>query len=499
MLTRRQAIQLGGALAATTVLPGCEGETPVSTGPYIADIDTLRRHDTPDWFRDAKFGIFIHWGLYSIPAYAPHRSQVPPGTTPGSRDQFKYNAYAEWYQNSLAFEDSPTATYHREHYGDRPYTAFADDFNAVLQEWDPEEWARSIAQSGARYLVLVTKHHDGFTLWPSAVKNPHLDNWCTRRDVVGELAEAVRGQGMKFGVYYSGGIDWSFKHRRVESFAGVMLTMPGLGSGYLDYANAHYRELIERYRPDYLWNDISYPSERAALDIAALYYNTVEEGLINDRWIAWRSLLRPTAWRRPEGITGLLPPEPPVWDVRTPEYTLFDRVLPIDWETTRGIGHSFGYNREETEADLLQTDEIVRMLTQASCRNGNVLLNLGPRGDGTLDPAQLQRVNAVGQWLAANGDSLQDTRPLPLAQAELGGVGIGATRTDDAAFLHLFGTPEDGRYRIPLTGLPAVQSATVRGGEEASLRIESNTLVLDKIRWPQGPTQVIELALAEHT
>ncbi|GAB5451551.1 MAG: alpha-L-fucosidase [Halioglobus sp.] len=499
MLTRRQTIKTSTALAAATLLPACgESEQTMSeTGQYLPTIDSLRRHDTPLWFRNARFGVFIHWGLYSIPAYAPHRSAVPADIKPGSYDQFKHNAYAEWYMNSLLFEDGPTAAYHREHYGTRTYSDFAQPFNEMLEQWDPEAWARDIAASGARYLVLVTKHHDGFTLWPSSVKHPHRENWSTRRDVVGELGEAVRAQGMKFGVYYSGGIDWSFKHRRIESFAGLMLTVPRSGSGYLDYANAHYRELIERYRPDYLWNDICYPSESAALQVAADYYNSVDDGLINDRWIALRGLLRPSAWRRPAGIDGLLPPQPPVWDVRTPEYAMFDRVLPFDWETTRGIGHSFGYNREETGEDLLSAWDIVRMLGQAACCNGNVLLNTGPRGDGTLDPLQVERLHTVGQWLKHNGACVQDTQPLALSRSEINGVAVGATRNANTVYLHLLGTPPAGRYRIELPEVPGINAARLWNGETAGkVTLTDGELVLDIATWPDTPTQVLELSLA---
>jgi len=493
-LSRRRLLQAGAMVSAASVLGACEDSPPAATGGYAPTIDSLARHRAPDWFRDAKLGVFIHWGPYSIPAYAPHRSSVPADMKAGGVNHFKYNAYAEWYQNSMLFEDGPTAAFHRDNYGESfPYSRFGEQFNEMLEQWDPEDWARTIAASGARYLVLVTKHHDGFTLWPSAVQNPHARNWSTRRDVVGELAEAARGQGLRFGVYYSGGIDWSFRHRRIESFAGLMLTMPGWGSGYLDYANAHYRELIERYRPDYLWNDISYPSESAALGIIAEYYNRVEDGLVNDRWIALRSLLRPRAWRRPEGITGLLPPEPPAWDVRTPEYTVSDRLLPFDWETTRGIGHSFGFNREEGDDDLLAPEEIIRMVTQVASRNGNVLLNTGPRGDGQLDPLQVTRLKAVGDWLADNADSVQDTRPVPLPQNDLGGIALGATRSGNQGYIHLVGTPQPGSYTIELGDSSPVSRARLRGAPSANLGVEGSSLYFTVDAWPERATQVIEL------
>src|SRR5690606_3899629 len=105
---------------------------------------------------------------------------------------------------------SPTARHHAEHYGDAPYEDFRHEFEAGLADWDPEEWADRFAATGAGYVVLVTKHHDGYLLWPSEVENPHRPGWHAPRDIVGDLADAVRARGMRFGVYYSTGLDWTF-------------------------------------------------------------------------------------------------------------------------------------------------------------------------------------------------------------------------------------------------------------------------------------------------
>ena len=124
-----------------------------------------------------------------------------------------------------------------------PDADFKETFEAVVGDWDPAEWARLFKRAGARYVVLVTKHHDGFCLWPSEVKNPNQDAWTTKRDVVGELASAVRAEGLRFGVYYSGGIDWSFNTKPVRTIVQFIGSTPG--GDYPAYAEAQVRELIE--------------------------------------------------------------------------------------------------------------------------------------------------------------------------------------------------------------------------------------------------------------
>ncbi|MBU1287044.1 MAG: alpha-L-fucosidase [Alphaproteobacteria bacterium] len=464
---------------------------------YTATQDSLIGHPVPDWFRDAKFGIFIHWGPYSIPAFAPHQPEKSEGSADNVMQAFKYNPYAEWYLNTMKFEDGPTAQFHRETYGaDYSYDHFGDAFNASLENWDPVAWAKLFKRSGARYVVLVSKHHDGFLLWPSKTPNPHKPNWQTTRDVVGELAAAARAEGLKFGIYYSGGIDWTFKDKCIESIQDLM-AMPGEAEGYIEYANAHYHELIERYQPDYLWNDIGYPSEQSSFDIIADYYNTVPEGLTNDRWISPDGELQTDAFERPEGMTGVLPPKPPVWDIRTPEYGMFDHILPFLWETTRGMGHSFAYNQHEGDADYLTPGAIATMIASSACFNGNVLLNVGPRGDAQLDPAQADRLEDAGAWLAKYGQAIQGTRPVELSRKTLDGVNIGATRDTNSLYLHMFGKPGLGALEIELpSDVRTVSSLEQIGGQVGDWSFDQNTLRLNVNEWADEAVQIFKLGLS---
>ncbi len=490
-LDRRQLLLAGGALAASVACRNPKEDVPM---PFEPTRESLQAHRAPAWFKDAKFGVFIHWGPYSVPAFAPGSDAGEVGSP---MDGFRLNPYAEWYLNTMQFEDSPTAEFHRSSYGEgASYDDFGAAFNESLVGWNPDEWARVFKKSGARYVVLVTKHHDGFLLWPSATPNPHKPNWGTTRDVVGELAEAVRAQGLRFGVYYSGGIDWTFKHQRIASLQDLFVNIPGEADGYPAYANAHYDELIRRYRPDYLWNDIGYSSDADAFRVIASYYNAVPEGLTNDRWMTPDGPPSPEASARPEGVEGLIPPEPPVWDVRTPEYGKISQLLPFDWEATRGLGRSFGYNRNETEGDLLDGGEIVAMLAGSAAYGGNVLLNTGPRGDAQLDPPQVERLLQVGEWLQANGRYVQDTRAVALATREVGGVQVGAVENDDELIVHLIGTPAEQSVEIALPAGTGHGAPSLLGGGDADAVLQDGQLVVSPVQWPRSPIQTVVIPRA---
>ncbi len=158
-------------------------------------LQRLRRHRVPAWWLDAKLGIFIHWTIASVPAFAPVGTDFSSLLQSEQRDAYSLSPYVEWYQNSLRFPNSPVARHHRETYGDRPYESFRDVWEAGLEQWDPHAWAAQFKASGARYVVFVAKHADGYCLWPTDVANPRRPGWHCRRDVVGELADAVRAAG----------------------------------------------------------------------------------------------------------------------------------------------------------------------------------------------------------------------------------------------------------------------------------------------------------------
>ena len=172
-------------------------------------------------------------------------------------------------------------------HGNRPYDDFVAQFLAGHAGWQPEPWADLFEAAGARYVVLVTKHHDGVLLWPSDTPNPHKERWASERDLVGDLAASVRARDMRFGTYYSGGLDWTFGGLPMTDFQAMFNAIPQTPE-YLAYADAHWRELIERYQPDVLWNDIGYPAAADLDGLFADYYAAVPDGVVNNRfdWMA---------------------------------------------------------------------------------------------------------------------------------------------------------------------------------------------------------------------
>jgi len=458
---------------------------------YRATVDSLSRHEVPKWFRDAKFGIFIHWGPYSIPAFAPKMGSITEIVKRFPEDYRKYMPYSEWYLNTMRFKDSPTWRFHVENYGkEYSYQNFGQQFNATLADWDPHAWADLFARSGAGYVVLVTKHHDGFLLWPSDLPNPHISNWKASRDIVGELSEAVRARGMRFGVYYSG-IDWTFRHFDMENFMDLFRMIPGAEEGYIEYADGHYKELIDRYRPDYLWNDIAYPSRESALGVMAYYYNSIPDGAVNDRWVDPRELTI-ESFANSENIDAVMFPKPAHFDIRTPEYGLFDRILPFDWETTRGMGHSFAYNRLETDEDLASPEDLISTLVQSSCFNGNFLLNVGPRGDAQIDPPQARRLEAIGDWLSKYGEGIKSSRPLTMPEPEIGAYLVGATNSGTSSYVYVFGRPEVDAFEFQAPAGLRAESATILGGSVGDSIARGARIKLANVRWSDSPVQVIK-------
>jgi len=396
---------------------------------YKAIKQSLKQHIVPDWFHDAKFGIFIHWGLFSVPAFAVTGLNLIESEKRGPEVHFKNNPYAEWYLNSLRIEGSPTQDYHRENFGeDFPYDNFVEIFNEEIKKWNPREWAQMFKNAGAKYVVLVTKHHDGFILWPSKFKNPKKENYHASRDIIGELSKEVRNLGMKFGVYYSGLLDWSFNPEPIKdkkSFVenGVRT------SEYIEYANNHWYELIDKYEPKILWNDIGYVPTNA-YEIFAYYYNKIPGGIINDRWIQFR--------KKGESF-----PKVHFWDFLTPEYEVFDKIMTKKWETNRGIGNSYGFNKFETEEHYLKTDELIKMFVDVVSKNGNLLLNIGPKADGSIPDLQKKVILGLGKWLEINGEAMYDTRPWIKAEGKtIDNIDVRFTKIQNSLFVILLDKPE---------------------------------------------------------
>ncbi|MCW5977710.1 MAG: alpha-L-fucosidase [Bryobacteraceae bacterium] len=417
-------------------------------GGYPPNWESIQSHKAPDWYHDAKFGIFIHWGLYSVPAWA-----VPSGEL-GKVDWkvwFRNNPYAEWYMNTLRIEGSPTQEHHFKTYGKNfDYVDFAPQFNQAIAKWDPDAMAALFAEVGARYVVLTSKHHDGFTLWPSKVNNPNRppDRQHAARDLVGELTKAVRAKGMRMALYYSGGLDWSFTKEPVLMPDDVRGTIIHTDE-YARYADAHWRELIELYQPVILWNDIGYPKPGDLEHIFADFYNRFPDGLVNDRF----EIGIPGSPRRHH-------------DFVTPEYAKMDTITDYKWETCRGLGFSFGYNQVEGDKQTIPERDLIHLLVDIVSKNGNLLLNVGPKADGSIPEIQAQRLRALGRWLDVNGEAIFETRPWQRADGKTADGGdVRFTRKGDVVYAILMSKPKSAAVTIKSIDPPASSQVTLLGAE----------------------------------
>ena len=482
---------------------------------YQPTLESLRRHPVPAWYHDAKLGIFIHWSLSSVPGFATREHDITELLRDKPGEMNALTPYTEWYENACKFPDSPAARHHREVYGNRPYAEFQAPFEKGLAQWRPDLWAESFAAAGARYVVLVTKHHDGYCLWPSRVPNPHRAGWFSQRDLVEELAAAVRARGMRFGVYYSGGLDWTFDPRRIAGIGDLMAATP-LGE-YPAYAEAQVRELVERVRPDVLWNDISWPGDQASYNrLIADYYNAIPDGVVNDRWLAanWLTRAMKLAPVR-AGVDRLLPrlvaramakpgaqfapPKPPHCDARTPEYAVFAEARPEKWECVRGMDKSFGYNRFSQPEDFLSREALIHSVCDIASKNGNLLLNVGPRGeDAQIPEPQLERLAWLGSFMGRSGEALYGTRPWKRAEgATAEGVPVRFTQKDGTLYALLLGRPAGETLTLRDVTLPAGSRARLVGGGELPATQQGSDLVLRLPTLPpEEPAHAIALTQA---
>ncbi len=453
-------------LFALVVAGPCRAQTPPTR--YDTTQTSINRHPVPAWFNDAKLGIFIHWGLYSVPGWAKGTKkplQEILATTPGE-EWFANNPYAEWYLNSLKIDGSSTQQHHKATYGETfSYDDFVPVFNREIKKWNPDEWAKLFNDIGAKYVVLTTKHHDGFLLWPSRQPNPSKKNYQASRDIVGELSKAVTGQGMKMGLYYSSGLDWTFNPKTVKNFPDLFRATPQQPE-YVAYLGNHWRELTERYNPAVLWADIGSPKAYNPVPVIAEFYNKNPDGVVNNR----------------HTFEFAGPKDKPAVhaDFTTPEYQVLDSIATQKWETCRGIGLSFGYNQTEDANTFLSVDALVDSFVDIVSKNGNLLLNVGPEADGTIPAGQLDRLEGLGKWLKTNGDAIYATRPWTQATAKTTDGGrVRFTTKAGKLYVMLLDEPTGKTVTIADMPLATVKTVTEVGtGKVVKHTLTNRTLTL---------------------
>ncbi|WP_341942307.1 alpha-L-fucosidase [Microbacterium sp. LWH10-1.2] len=396
------------------------------TGPdFGAEAPVYPTNGVPDWYRDAKLGFFVHWGLYSVPAWAVQHGE---GVNIPTEDAYAWHQYAEWYGNTVRIAGSPTWERHQRLYGPgTSYEDLADVWDASA--FDADAFVGELVDAGAKYVVPTTKHHEGFCLWGTGTTGFNAIARGPRRDLIAEFHDATRRAGAKFGVYYSGALDW-----HVSDFPAIesdtdLFRYRRNDEHFARYAAAQLDELVERFSPDLLWNDIEWPDggkgreDYGVAETLSRYFAAVPDGVVNDRW----------------GV--------PYHGFLTREYTRIDEIIPRPWESTRGLGYSFGYNSAEDTRHTLSGPDLIRMLVDVVSKNGNLLINVGPDAAGRIPELQRQTMQELGAWLRVNGSAIYGTRPW-VRFGEAAGAPVRYTRSDAGVHVHAL-DPSAGELPIP--------------------------------------------------
>ena len=360
--------------------------------------DQIYQRKIPSWFNEAKFGIFIVWGIYSVPGWAPK------------------GEYAEWYGARFNIPDNKFQKYHEKVWG-KDFTY--DQFVPLLtgEGFNADEWTSLIVKSGAKYVVTCANYHDGFAMYPTGYSNSEFgNNWNAfkcgpRRDVIGELNEAGNEKGLKMGIYYS---IYEWKHPLY------------LNGEYDKYVQEHFhpkfKEVVSKYKPPVIFLDgewdHSYKTWHSEELANWLYTESPvkDEVVVNDRW-----------GRQTRSLYG---------DYYSSEYGGGEYSPDHPWQEDRGIGKSYGYNRNEDAWDYNSRGELLNLLSTVCSNGGNLLLDIGPTADGRIPPIMQERLLQIGEWLSANGESIYGTSASPFWPRKFEwGVCTGKNQT---VFLHLF-------------------------------------------------------------
>jgi alpha-L-fucosidase len=421
--TRLSALLTLSGLSACSSISAEEEQSKVDAWPAFPSAVPLVDSGEPDpyakenpeqrnarmaWWRHAKFGMFIHWGVYSVPA-GMHKGE-------------KVRGYAEWLMRKGRI---PIAD----------YRAYAKDFNPT--QYDPDFWAQLARDAGMRYMVITAKHHDGFAVFPSDVTDWDItDSTPYGKDLIAPLAEAARKKDLKFGLYYSQAQDWTHPGGSTgrgsdskpwdETHAGNMDT-------YIKtIAVPQVKEILTRYQPDVLWWDT--PAQmnepRARELVSAL---RLAPGIIHNN-------------RLGGGYKG---------DIETPE-----QFIPAtgfkdrDWEVCMTMNDSWGF--QSYDHNWKSTDDIIRMLCDIVSKGGNFLLNVGPTKEGIMPQASIDRLREVGAWMDVNGESIHGTSANPFSNLAWGRCTRKVHPDGTTLYFHVFEWPKDGKLRINgLKSLPA--------------------------------------------
>ena len=354
---------------------------------YEPTWESLDTHSCPAWFHDAKIGMYFHWGVCSVPAWAPRKDGI---------------SYAEWYWYNMNDRENPTWRYHRETYGENfSYDDLIPMFKA--EDYDPAAWVSFAKRVGANYIFVNAKHHDGFCLWPSKYTNRNASIMGPQKDLIGPLVRAAHRENLKVGFYYS------FYEWYNPIYTGKQIPYVGLipvGNYVDDFMIPQIKELIDLYNPDFLYFDGEWDHPAKfwkSRDFVAHYYNRAagrkQEVLVNDRY-----------GKGSRGHHG---------DVYNVEYHYgveSEGLLTHKWSYWRGVGKTYGYNKDTSPEDCLTVRELIHMVVNGISKNGNFDINVGPTAAGIISDVEREPLLALGKWLEVNGEAIYGTRPWSITE-----------------------------------------------------------------------------------
>jgi alpha-L-fucosidase len=415
------------AISLAPIATSASAQSTAPLGPSGVP-ETRAEHDARmAWWRNAKFGMFIHWGVYSVPAGTYEGKQIP--------------GIGEWIMLNAKIPVSE-------------YRDYAKQFTAA--NYDPDAWAALAREAGMRYMVITSKHHDGFALFPSAVSEwDAVDASAAKRDLIAPLAAAARREGLRFGLYYSQAQDWTnvggAKAHGYKEGDGWDDAHKGSYDAYLkNVAAPQVREILTRYKPDVLWWDtpVWTNPERSAPLHALL---KLQPAVITNN-------------RLGGGFDG---------DTETPEQYVPATGYPgRDWEVCMTMNDTWGY--KSYDQNWKSTETLLHTLSDIVSKGGNFLLNVGPMPDGTIPQASIDRLKQVGAWMKVNGDAIYGTTASPFSYLSWGR----ATRKGQTLYLHVWDWPRDGVLHVPLGNevkraylLSAPNTALAHRTEDGRLRV----------------------------
>ena len=399
-----------------------------------------------DWWSEARFGMFIHWGLYSIPA----------GEWNGSK------GHAEWIRTTAQI---PLEV----------YDTLVNQFNPV--KFDADEWVRMAKEAGMKYIVITSKHHDGFCLFDSEFTDFDVMSTPFKRDILGELAEACHKQGVVLCFYHSI-MDWhnpDYLPRR--DWETTRSTEGADMQRYIVYLKNLLRELTTKYGSigvlwfDGEWED-TWTHERGA-DLYN-YVDSLQPGIIiNNRVDKGRS-----------GMQGMTTSSEFSGDFGTPEQEVPAKGFPgVYWESCITLNNNWGYNKEDN--NWKSPESVIRMLADIASKGGNLLLNIGPKADGTFPDQSIKTLNEIGKWMLKNSASIYGTSASPFSSLAWGRSTMKPDGRNTLLYLHVFDWPEDGLLVIPGIGNDVRKAYLLDGREKLKFYRDEGNVV---IKVPQNAT-----------